>query len=200
MNNEQPKHHHLIITLVIVLILGLAYILYALYGAPDTTSSDTAPVVGDQVVRTATLGLTPTSASVALGKTFTVDIILNTGGEGIYGVDINNLRFDPQVFQVVDADTQAAGTQIKAGTLMDMNVANTVDNTAGTIQFSQLASVGNMYTGAGTLASVTFKAVKTGTSDISFDFTVGSSIDTNVAGTKDDILSAVTGGSYVSTP
>ena len=152
-----------------------------------------------QVTPTATLTLNPSSNSVTVNNTFTVNIILNTAGQTAYGADINLLRFNPSILQVVDADAGTTGVQIAQGTLMSFVITNSVNNTAGTIQFSQLATPGSTFSGIGTLATITFRAVSVGTSNVTFDFTLGSGTDTNVAGLGGDLLASVVNGSYSGT-
>jgi hypothetical protein len=145
---------------------------------------------------TATLALSPASTSVSVNNNFTVAITLNTSGSAVDGVDIYTLHFVPSVLQVVDSDAATAGVQIAAGTLMPNTAINTVDNATGTIQFSQSTSGGSNFTGSGTLATITFRGQATGTSAVTFDFTAGSTADTNVAFQGNDRLSSVTNGSY----
>lgn len=149
-----------------------------------------------QVVQSATLALSPSSTSVSVNNTFTVNIVLNTGGQDAYGADVNRLRFNPSVLQVVDSNSGTAGVQIAPGNLMALTIVNSVDNTAGSIQFSQLANPGSTFNGSGTLATVTFRAVSAGTSNATFDFTSGNGTDTNVAGLGGDLLSSVGSASY----
>lgn len=149
-----------------------------------------------QVVPQAVISVSPTSGSHSVNDTFQVSINVNTSGQTAYGVDVNKLRFNPSILQVVDSDAGATGVQISAGSLMPLTIVNTVDNTAGTIQFSQLATPGSTYSGSGTLAIVTFRVVSAGNSSLNFDFTLGSGADTNIAGLGGDLLASVTNGSY----
>lgn len=153
-----------------------------------------------QVSPSASITLSPSTASAIVNNTFTVNIVLNTGGQVAYGADVNRLRFNPSILQVVDADAGTAGVQIAAGALMPLTIINSTDNTGGSIQFSQLATPGSTYNGSGTLATVTFRAIGVGTSNATFDFTLGSGTDTNVAGLGGDLLSSVGSGSYSGTP
>src|SRR6185369_943002 len=52
------------------------------------------------------------------------------------------------------------------------------------------------YNGSGKLATIHFSAAFNGTSGLTFDFTNGSTSDTNVAGSGTDKLTSVTNGSY----
>ena len=149
-----------------------------------------------QVTPSAVLSLSPSSTSVNVNNTFTVNILLNTGGQSAYGVDVNKLRFNPAVFQVVDADAGTSGVQISPGSLMALTIINNIDNTAGTIQFSQIATPGSTYSGSGTVATVTFRAISAGSSSATFDFSLGSGTDSNVAGLGGDLLASVGSGSY----
>ena len=144
----------------------------------------------------ATLVLSPSSTSVSVNGTFTVNIVLNTAGAPTYGVDINRIRFNPALLQVVDADTGTGGVQINAGALMSVTTTNVVDNIGGSIQFSQLASPGSTYTGSGTLATITFRAVSSGSASVTIDFTSGSGTDSNVAGLGSDLLVSIGNGTY----
>jgi len=145
---------------------------------------------------TATLSLSPTSSNITVNQTFNVNILLDTVGNATDGVDVFSLRFNPAILQVVDSNGSVAGVQITAGTLMPATTANTADNTAGTIQFSQASSGGSNFTGSGTLATITFRAVAAGTSGVTFDFTPGNTADSNVAFQGTDLLLSVTNGSY----
>lgn len=149
----------------------------------------------------ATLTLSPSSGTHAAESTFEVKIQLDTAGVTTDGTDII-LKFDPTALQVVDADASATGTQILAGSLYSMTSLNSVDNGAGTIKFSGVrtgASTG--YSGSGTLATITFQAVKeTASTPVTFTFNAGSTnlSDTNVINNSDstDALTSVTNGSY----
>ncbi len=145
----------------------------------------------------ATLTLSPQSQTVAPNATFTVNINLNTGGSNIDGVDIFYLRFNPAILNVVDSNASLLGIQIAPGSLMNVTTANSANNTNGTILFSQTAIGGTTFNGSGTLATITFRAVNTGTSTLNFDFTLGSTSDTNVASKGVDVLHSVTNGMYI---
>jgi hypothetical protein len=144
---------------------------------------------------TATLALSPTSSSVAVNGTVAVAINVNTAGAPADGVDIYMIHFTPSIIQVVDSDAGTAGIQIAPGSLLTNTAINTVDNTAGTIQFSQSTSGGTSFTGSGTLATITFKGIAQGSSNVTFDFTAGSTSDSNVAYQGADRLTSVTNAS-----
>jgi hypothetical protein len=145
----------------------------------------------------ATLAVSPTGSTVTVGGTSTVNIMLDTAGQAVYGVDVYSLHFNPAILQVVDVDSGTAGVQIAPGALMASTQYNLVNNSTGIIQFSQTPSTGSAnYTGSGVLATITFQAIAVGTSNLTFDFTSGSTTDCNVAGLYSDLLTGVTNGSY----
>lgn len=144
----------------------------------------------------ATLSLSPASISSGNGEVFTVNIIINTSSSPIDGVDILSLRFNPSILQVVDDNPSISGVQITPGSLLPVTALNSVDNTDGTIQFSAVTSEGKTYSGSGTLATIHFRPISGGTSSVKFDFTLGSTVDTNVAYQGVDQLSSITNGSY----
>lgn len=142
----------------------------------------------------ATLILSPASGSISAGQTITVDIMIDTKGADIDGVDVYSLRYNSSILEVVDSNPSTSGVQISPGSLFPLTLTNKV--TPGIIQLSQVTSGGTSYKGAGKLATITFKGVANGTSAVTFDFTAGSTSDTNVAGGGVDKLTSVAGGSY----
>jgi hypothetical protein len=138
-------------------------------------------------VNAATLSITPSKSSFQISDIFTVEIILDTEESATDGVDIRYLNFDPALLEV---------QEIQPGTLYSSTQLNRFDNAEGTINFSQVTAGGNSFTGSGTLATITFKALAKGKAELSFDFTDGGTTDTNVASAGVDVLTAAAGGSY----
>ncbi len=144
----------------------------------------------------ATLSISPSSGTYSSGSTFTVNVMLNTSGAQIDGVDLRYLRFTPGVLQVVDSNPNMSGVQVTPGSLMPTTLTNTVDNAAGLITFSQVVAGGQHYTGAGTLLSITFQAVSGGTPSLSFDAVSGRTTDTNVASAGAEVLTSASSASF----
>ena len=111
-------------------------------------------------------------------------------------VDIRYLNYNPALLEIQDEDLTQTGIQISPGSLMPSTVANIVDASTGKISFSQITSGNTTFTGSGVLATARFKALAAGTANAVFDFTPGSTSDTNVASGGVDILTSVAGGSY----
>jgi hypothetical protein len=159
-------------------------------------------VMGFGFIKTAsaaTLGISPSSGSFTAGQNFTVNINLDSTGQTVDGVDLFYLKYNPAILEVQDASATASGVQIQAGSLLPQTLTNTVDTANGRIAFSQVTTGGTTYTGSGILATITFKAKANGTASVAFDFTSGSTQDTNVAGGGVDRLTTVTNGSFVVT-
>jgi len=150
----------------------------------------------------ATLSLSPSSGSHTVGDIFSVDILLNTQGVAIDGVDINSLNYNPLQLEVQDEDTLTAGIQINPGTLMPITQPNTVDPVVGKITTAQVVSGGTTFSNTidQVFATVRFKVLQFGTANVTFDFTLGDTTDTNIASRGSDILSSVTNGGYTLDP
>ena len=151
----------------------------------------------------ATLTLSPQEGSYATGTTIPVAIWLDTQGEAIDGVDVK-LMYDPSLLEVVDTGGYANvdPIQIKPGSLMPNTVDNRVDAAAGKITFSQITAGGQRFTSQGNqlLATISFSPIGPGTASVRFDYTPGSSRDSNVAARGGvDVLSSVVGASFTIT-
>ena len=146
--------------------------------------------------KAATLTLSPASQTVNVGDTLTVQVLLDTQGANIDGLDIQALNYNPYNLQLQDADQSTAGTQIQAGSLMPQTLANSVDTTNGKIVFSQITNPGSTYTGSGVLATLTFKALVAGNTKLTFDFTPGGTTQSDVASQGNNVLTSVVNGQY----
>jgi hypothetical protein len=147
------------------------------------------------IASAAILSVSPTSQTVKVGEVFTVTVKLDTQGEAIDGgVDLRFLNFNAQTLQVQDSNPNKDGVQIGAESLMPTTILNSVDNAAGKITFSQVVAGGSTFKGAGNLATIKFKAIKAGMSNLTFDYKIGETRDTNVAGNRKDLLSQVVNG------
>jgi hypothetical protein len=148
------------------------------------------------LVSAATLSISPSSQSVKTGDEFIASVNLDTQGVSVTGVDLRYINFDPKLVKVQDSSTSTEGVQIEPGSLMSATLANSVDNDLGRITFSQVAlPVGEKYNSSGILANITFKALKSGTVNLTFDYTPLNTTDTNVAASGTDVLTKVTNSS-----
>jgi hypothetical protein len=150
---------------------------------PTVTPNPT-PTPNPTSFKAPTLALSPSASDVAVGSKFDVKLWLDTAGKAIDGVDIYQLHFDPALLSLTAT----------AGTLMPINAYNKIEN--GTFTFSQLATGGTHYTGAGTLVTLHFTALKAGTANVTMDFTAGAANKSNIAGGGKNILQQVVNGKY----
>ena len=145
----------------------------------------------------ATLSLAPASGGYNVGDIISVNIMLDTQGDLARGADIRYLNYNPLLLEAQDENTSVAGIQITPGTLMPSTMANSVDTAAGRVLFSQAFSGNDTFIGMGVLATVRFKVLASGTANLNFDFELGNTADTNVAGDGADLLTSIGNASYV---
>ena len=146
----------------------------------------------------ATLTLSPSFGNYSVGQTFSVNIILDTQGAAVDGIDIVYLNYNPTHLEIIDDNASQTGIQIAPGALMPMTLANTVNATIGKITFSQITAGGTTFTssGAQSLAAVHFKVLKAINTQVYFDFVANGTADTNIASVGKDVLATVTNGNY----
>jgi hypothetical protein len=148
----------------------------------------------------AQLSLDPQTSTVKVGDKITANIVIDTAGSAIDGVDVYSLHYDPSILQVIDDMSSKTGVQIQPGTILPVNAANTVNTKTGTIKFGQLAAGGTSFHGQGVLATIHFKALAAGTAYLRFDFTQGSTTDSNAAYKGRDQLARVVDAIYTVQP
>lgn len=131
------------------------------------------PFVSHSIARAdgASVVLVPSSTSVAVGGTVTLDVNIQ-GVSNLYGAEVR-LSFDATRLQVQDALPFQTGIQITPGTFpnpADGFVAvNSVDNAAGTIIYAiTLLAPAQPVSGNGTLARIVFQGVNAGSANVVF--------------------------------
>lgn len=144
----------------------------------------------------ATLMLSPDTGTFAVGDKVTMQVLLDTKGLEVSQVDFK-LQYDPSYLEVQDSDLTKAGLQIKDGDLFEVLLSSSpVNTTTGMIQYSKLAlSESKYYKTAGTpgkVATIDFKALKAGSTELTFQTTDG--VSTKVYRATDDsqVLGEVT--------
>ena len=111
----------------------------------------------------------PLSVGLKSGEDKDIGIALENV-EGLYGIEFQ-LKFDPKVVQVQDADKSQKGVQVAVSDwLQDGFVAaNQVDNSKGTITFAAtLLNPAPAFDGDGVAATINFHAKSDGTSPLKF--------------------------------
>ncbi|OGE80604.1 MAG: hypothetical protein A2660_00775 [Candidatus Doudnabacteria bacterium RIFCSPHIGHO2_01_FULL_45_18] len=188
---HDSRHHVLTHWLILAVIVVFAWAL--LYNKiNDWISIFSEPEIQVRISQgQANLSLDPQQATVTVGDIFSVDVVLDTGDKPVDGVDIYSMHYDPSILQVLDDNPAKAGKQILSGKILEINAANIVEEKTGSIKFAQVSDFGTNFTGRGILATIHFKALNPGTAYLKFDFTKGSTIDSNAAYRGKDQLSRV---------
>jgi rhodanese-related sulfurtransferase len=102
----------------------------------------------------------PTITATSIGDTFTIDIIVDSAGNEIYGAQYE-LYFDNTI---LDATSQTQGTFISQDGASTNVFNNTINNNLGKIVYaeSRMGTPAGVI-GSGVLASITFETIKSGT-------------------------------------
>jgi LysM repeat protein len=120
---------------------------------------------GGAIVRVA-----PPTQQIGVGQNAMVEIRIDNVS-GLAAADVE-LRFNPGVLQVQDADPSRDGIQISQGNFPspDFVAMNTADNTTGIIRYALTQLPPHQpASGGGLMASITFRAVNAGNSDVAFN-------------------------------
>jgi len=143
-----------------------------------------APALAD-----ASFSLSPSSGVCVPDGTFEVDIILTSDVE--IGGATAIIEYDPSLLKAVS---------LTNGDIFPFELANSIDSSAGRLRLDAGVDFANPdnHTGSGTFGVIKFEALQVGGASPSFDFTLGSTTDSNAADaeTHDDALTSTSGGSY----
>jgi hypothetical protein len=151
-----------------------------LYNVANQACSNCAPPVS-QIPK---LLFSPSELRANQNTVFTVNIQVDTANQPINGVGAQ-ITFDPTYIQEVS---------LTPGTIFANYPTLEANNTTGTISISGISSsLSDTFTGIGTVATISFKIIKTGTSNVNFIYTPGATNDSNIAVTtgNGDILGEV---------
>ncbi len=129
-------------------------------------------------VNAATLGLSPGSAEWTTGCTNTLSIVIDTEGVNSLAADAF-LRYNPNEIEIIDQNGGIGGVQLGIGSVYESYPGNIVSN--GIIRLTGFNRSG-FFNGRGILGNIKVRG-KPGvnSSTISFQFSPGSSVDSNVA-------------------
>ncbi|MES2225177.1 MAG: cohesin domain-containing protein [Patescibacteria group bacterium] len=135
----------------------------------------------------ATLGINPGSDTFSEGKTFSVRVVVGSGGQSVNAVS-GKLLFS--------TDTLSLTKVSKSGIVTLWAQEPSYSNAAGTVSFQGV--ILNGYSGAsGTVLTLTFRAKSAGTASITFSPANSSVLLNDGQGT--DVLSGTSGASYTIT-
>ena len=140
-------------------------------------------------VEAASLSLSPSFGTHETGDTFTVDLKVDTGGEGAMTVD-SVIKFDSTRLEV---------SSVSAGSFMT-DMQKSLDNGTGSLTIYNFSSQPlTSAVGGGVLASIVFKAKAAGTASVTFVCEAGAATDSSVWNVAaEDILTcgSIGSGSY----
>jgi len=149
-------------------------------------------VTKTQALAGASFSLSPSTGVCIPGGTFNLKIILNTDTPSSGATA--KINYDPAV---LEAQT------LTNGTIFPIEIVNSINSATGKIRLDAGVNFANPsnFTGSGTFGTIKFKVLRVGSTSLSFDFTAGSTKDSNVAHaeTHQDILTSTSGGSYTFT-
>ncbi len=131
----------------------------------------------------ASLSLSPKTQTVEVGNNLVVNLNLDTDDAAVSSVDA-----------VLDYPVDELEYVKTTATTNFPNVTAT-DSPKGRLHLHLTTSSGT-FIGVDKIATITFKALKSGQAPVTFVFTQGASDDSNVMYNSEDILTTVSGGTY----
>lgn len=170
----------ILITLIIILVLIIAFVVLILVW-PELFCSSCREITSN-----VSLSLEPQNADVQMGEEVTANIMIDTDTKDISGVDIV-IQYDVQALELIgEIDSTDSVFSI-----WPMKLAS-----EGSITFSALVMPGQSFSGIGKIASLKFKALKPGETNVYFVFEPNSTQDTNAAFNGQDLLDKVINAVY----
>lgn len=152
--------------------------------ANQNTSTSQVAILDSNAVINAKLFFETTKTEFRVGEEVPVTVKIDTDGQIADGVDVV-LKFDPKILE-------ASSASIITGTLFpDYPVSKVQDGIVRITAITSLAGKG--YSGSGIFAVINFKAKAKGMAFVRFEFTKGSTTDTNIVGSEftNDMLGEV---------
>lgn len=131
------------------------------------------------------VSVSPQTITASTGDTFTIDIVVDPAGSGIYGAQYE-LYFDNTI---LSATSQTQGIFLTQDDATANVFTNDFNNTLGKIVYGEArmgAPAG--VTGSGVLASITFETIKSGTSALTLSYVM--LMDSNT----DEVMTTVNSG------
>lgn len=125
-----------------------------------------------QVMSAPFLWINPVSSEVKIGETVTIQLMAHDVNN-LYGIELE-IGFDAAVIEAVDTNAGSTGVQILPGDcpLPDFEISNLADNSSGTIIYAATSFSPSAPCSGGTVASITFKGLAEGQSNLFFSQSV----------------------------
>jgi len=157
-------------------IFGAAIFLAALSVAPVAHAGDAA------------IFLSPITSTYATGDSFTLSVMVGSGGEAINAVE-GKLEYDPKELEILSTDKSTS-------VLTSWTIVPAFSNETGELSFAGLLSTSTVLT-RGEVLKFTVKSLRTG--ELHIRFATGAAVHA-ADGTGGNILSQLSGGVYVTRP
>jgi len=109
-----------------------------------------------------TMSVSQQPDDVGLNETFTAEVTVNPAGSGIYAASYD-LYFDAAILEAIK---QTQGDFLSHGGVETLEIINEFNNTRGKITYSETRTDDKEATEPGILASITFKVIGEGISDL----------------------------------
>jgi hypothetical protein len=181
------KHRMVIIVLAVILTIE------AIWAIKYTQSVNTKPNPETKILspsltpkpQIALMRLDPVQANAKMAKPFNLDIVIETKGRDINGVDAQ-IIYDPLMLSVVDQNTNQTGIQVKNGSIYDKLLINKVDPVIGKINLtaSRLNKEIKPFNGSAVFATLVFQPKKEGSTLIRINYEEGKTNTSNITESK----------------
>lgn len=136
---------------------------------------------------TANLALSSDKTSVKVGQTVLVTVKLNISNGESSASDLT-IKYDPGYLSPI----ASASKPFKNGELYEKIVFNAADFKNGVATMSAVSAAFDQVSGEGVLATISFKALKEGQTDVKVVFSPGNTTDSNVVVDAKDVLESTT--------
>jgi len=183
----------IIIIIFIIALLGeLVWGINYLFSKNTTQKTDKQGAKADmeEIINVPNFSLTPKIGIYNMGSVFSVNLKIDSLNQGLSGADAI-LTYDKQLLEFVEI---IPGKIFPFYPLRKNNIDKGEVSITGTLTDPSQS----LFTGKGTFATVKFRVLNVGETKIKFDFTPGSTADSNLVEKKTgkDILETVINGSY----
>lgn len=174
----------LLVGLIVIQIIGaLVFFMLPTKSVVSTRVDAPAELSTSNTTERASLFLMVEREQIKRNDEVAVRVELDTRGRIVEGVDVS-LRYDAGFLEPVLVNK----VPFVPGRLFTEVPFNAYDSRIGVATMSAIMSVTQNYQGAGTLAVITFKAKKSGTTTISLQAEENNTIDSNVVSDGKEIL------------
>lgn len=166
------KRKEVLFFLLGILILGIILaIIFVFQGQRNSISADSEIYAG--------FSLSPSSSEIGLGECEKIEIIVD--GDILSKEAQVELKYDPQVLEIIDQDASQEGIQIDAGNIYNNYYENSVDPEKGIIFISAASSYPVIINTPRIFATFYIKVLKDFTStNINFVFEKGKTSESNL--------------------